>query len=157
MKEDKFISEAIIHIDGMAAYVPDDEAQYRDEDLRLMYQYMNRLFDLVLRYREWITSESKKSKLPTNADSYHVGKSNYSAKEIQPWDCWREYGMNPWDADIAKRLMRTKVETHVDPADARIEDYEKIKHICDKRIDQIRNGDTWYKNVVIPPWVERNE
>ena len=66
--------------------------------------------------------------------SYNVGGSDYSAHKIQPWDIWEEYKLNPWDADIIKRVLRTKV------GDSRKLDYEKIIHICKKRIDQIEKG-----------------
>ena len=41
---------------------------------------------------------------------YHIGKSDYSQHKIQPWDIWEEYHLNPWDADIVKRVLRTKEE-----------------------------------------------
>ena len=63
--------------------------------------------------------------------SYNVGSSDYAKHAIQPWDIWREYNLNPWDADIVKRVLRTK-ET-----DGRKLDYEKIIHICKERIRQI--------------------
>jgi hypothetical protein len=72
--------------------------------------------------------------------SYNVGSSDYSSRKIQPWDIWEEYKLNPWDADIVKRVLRTKVEPGITPEAARIMDYEKIIHICKKRIDQIEKG-----------------
>ncbi|WAX06080.1 hypothetical protein BD26P3_00037 [Phocaeicola phage BD26P3] len=63
--------------------------------------------------------------------SYNVGASDYAQHKIQPWDIWREYDLNPWDADIVKRVLRTK-ET-----DGRRLDYEKIIHVCKERIRQI--------------------
>lgn len=63
--------------------------------------------------------------------SYNVGSSDYAKHAIQPWDIWREYNLNPWDADIVKRVLRIK-ET-----DGRKLDYEKIIHICKERIRQI--------------------
>lgn len=62
--------------------------------------------------------------------SYNVGKSNYSEKKIQPWDIWIEYNLNPFDADIVKRILRTK------EGESRILDYAKIIHICKERIRQ---------------------
>ena len=64
-----------------------------------------------------------------NTRDYNVGHSDYSERGIQPWDIWREYSLNPWDADIVKRILREKGERRLD--------YEKIKHICDERIRQI--------------------
>jgi hypothetical protein len=72
--------------------------------------------------------------------SYNVGSSDYSSRKIQPWDIWEEYKLNPWDADIVKRVLRTKEEPGMTPEEARIMDYEKIIHICKKRIDQINKG-----------------
>ena len=71
---------------------------------------------------------------------YHVGKSNYSQHKIQPWDVWEEYHLNPWDADIVKRVLRTKEEAGMTEEEARILDYKKIIHICQKRIEQIERG-----------------
>lgn len=65
---------------------------------------------------------------------YNVGKSDYSKRRIQPWDIWLEYKLNPWDADIIKRVLRKK------PGQRRL-DYEKIKHICDEMIRQIDEGE----------------
>jgi len=63
--------------------------------------------------------------------SYHVGNSDYSKHKIQPWDIWLEYNLNPWDADIVKRVLRQK------QGDSRQMDYEKIIHICQERIRQL--------------------
>jgi len=65
--------------------------------------------------------------------AHNVGKSDYSQHNIQPWDIWLEYRLNPWDADIIKRVLRKK------PGERRL-DYEKIKHVCDERIRQIDAG-----------------
>lgn len=63
--------------------------------------------------------------------SYNIGKSDYSKHKIQPWDVWLEYDLNPWDADIVKRVLRKK------EGEDRKLDYEKIIHICRERIRQI--------------------
>lgn len=63
--------------------------------------------------------------------SHNVGKSDYAKHKIQPWDIWLEYGLNPWDADVVKRILRTK------QGEERKLDYEKIIHICQERIRQI--------------------
>ena len=66
-----------------------------------------------------------------NVQSYNVGKSDYSKHAIQPWDIWKEYNLNPWDADIVKRILRTK------EGEPRALDYEKIIHICKYRIAEL--------------------
>ena len=63
--------------------------------------------------------------------SYNVGESNYSNHIIQPWSIWIDWHLNPWDADIIKRVLRNKLYS------SRKEDYEKIIHIAQERIRQI--------------------
>ena len=67
----------------------------------------------------------------TGVNRENVGESDYSKHKIQPWHIWYEYKLNPWDADIVKRVLRTKT------SDTRMMDYEKIIHICEERIRQI--------------------
>lgn len=66
--------------------------------------------------------------------SYNVGNSDYTQHFIQPWSIWIDYNLNPFDADIVKRVLRTKEGT------PRIEDYQKIIHICNERIRQLKNS-----------------
>lgn len=67
----------------------------------------------------------------------HVGKSDYSEHVIQPWTIWLEYNMNAWDADIQKRLLRTKAELGITLEEARKLDYQKIIHDAQERIRQL--------------------
>ncbi len=67
--------------------------------------------------------------------SFNVGSSDYSRHTIQPWSIWIDYNLNPWDADIVKRVLRTK------EGESRIQDYEKIIHICQERIRQLHERD----------------
>lgn len=66
-----------------------------------------------------------------NVRNYNIGKSDYAKHKIQPWDIWKEYNLNPWDADIVKRVLRTK------EGEPRAVDYEKIIHICKYRIAEL--------------------
>lgn len=72
--------------------------------------------------------------------SHNVGKSDYSKHKIQPWDIWIEYKLNPFDADIVKRILRKKAESGMNEREARKLDYQKIIHICQERIRQIDEG-----------------
>lgn len=81
--------------------------------------------------------------------SYNVGNSNYSKHKIQPWDIWEEYQLNPWDADIVKRILRTKEEPGKTPEESRKMDYEKIIHICNERIRQIDKKHEKQNNEII--------
>lgn len=69
--------------------------------------------------------------IPNEVREHNVGNSDYSKHTIQPWVIWRDYNLNPWDADIVKRVLRTK------EGDSRKMDYEKIIHICQERIRQL--------------------
>ena len=62
---------------------------------------------------------------------YNVGESDYAKHQIQPWDIWLEYDLNPWDADIVKRILRDK------KGDSRSLDYKKIIHVCEERLRQL--------------------
>lgn len=75
-----------------------------------------------------------------NVRSHNVGKSDYSKHKIQPWDIWIEYKLNPFDADIVKRILRKKAEPGMTEKESRRMDYEKIIHICEERIRQIDEG-----------------
>lgn len=92
---------------------------------------------------QWIREELKdcdKEPCEKGIDTrkFNVGSSDYSEHKIQPWDIWIEYKLNPFDADIVKRVLRHK------KTDSRRMDYEKIIHICQERIRQIDNGeDVW--------------
>lgn len=69
--------------------------------------------------------------------SHNVGKSNYSEHSIQPYSIWLDWDLNPFDADIVKRVLRTKKEGGMSLNKSRKMDYEKIIHICQERIRQI--------------------
>ena len=75
--------------------------------------------------------------------NHNVGNSDYAKHKIQPWDVWIEFQLNPFDADIAKRTLRTKAEGGMTKNEARKLDYEKIVHIASERIRQIKTGVTW--------------
>ena len=63
---------------------------------------------------------------------YNIGLSDYSKHIIQPWAIWLEYDLNAWDADIIKRVLRTK------KGESRELDYNKIIHDCKERLRQLK-------------------
>ena len=75
--------------------------------------------------------------IPNETRKTNVGNSNYSKHLIQPWSIWIDYNLNAWDADIVKRVLRTKTEPGISEKEARIMDYNKIIHICKERIRQL--------------------
>lgn len=89
--------------------------------------------------------------MPTSekVQSYNVGKSDYAKHAIQPWDIWKEYNLNPWDADIVKRVLRTK------EGEPRTVDYEKIIHICKYRIAELSKEVSKETKVVAPTEEEK--
>lgn len=66
-----------------------------------------------------------------NVRDHNIGTSDYSTHVIQPWAIWLDWHLNPWDADIVKRVLRNKL------GESRKQDYEKIIHICQERIRQL--------------------
>lgn len=70
--------------------------------------------------------------IPNDVRDHNIGKSDYSRRLIQPWTIILEYNLNYWDGDVVKRVLRTK------EGDSRLLDYEKIIHICQERIRQIK-------------------
>lgn len=84
-----------------------------------------------------------------NVQSYNVGKSDYAKHAIQPWDIWKEYNLNPWDADIVKRVLRSK------EGEERTLDYEKIIHICKYRIAELSKEVLKETKVVAPAEAEK--
>lgn len=70
----------------------------------------------------------------------NVGASNYAQHVIQPWAIWQDYNLNPWDADIVKRVLRTKKEPGLSDVESRMLDYQKIIHICKERLRQLENA-----------------
>lgn len=84
-----------------------------------------------------------------NVQSYNVGKSDYAKHKIQPWNIWEEYNLNPWDADIVKRVLRSK------EGEERTLDYEKIIHICKYRIAQLSKEVLKETKVVAPAEAEK--
>jgi hypothetical protein len=83
--------------------------------------------------------------------NHNVGNSDYAKHKIQPWDVWIEFQLNPFDADLAKRTLRTKAEGGMTQNEARKLDYEKIVHIASERIRQIKTGVTWPVSAVKAP------
>ena len=63
--------------------------------------------------------------------SFNVGASDYHNHVIQPWSIWLEYQLNPFDADIIKRVLRKK------QGENRADEYRKIIHIWQERSRQI--------------------
>lgn len=75
--------------------------------------------------------------IPNETRKANVGNSNYAKHLIQPWSIWIDYNLNAWDADIVKRVLRTKSEPGISEKESRIMDYNKIIHICKERIRQL--------------------
>lgn len=74
----------------------------------------------------------------TDVRSYNIGSSDYATKKIQPWDIWEEYKLNPWEADIVKRILRKKKAVGKNMTESRIEDLEKIIHVAKELIRQLK-------------------
>jgi hypothetical protein len=60
-----------------------------------------------------------------------VGGDHYVRHSIQPWDIWREYNLDPWEASALKYLLRRK--------ENRLTDLEKCRHYLDYLIERERS------------------
>ena len=87
--------------------------------------------------------------------SYNCGASDYSKHKFQSWSFWILFRLNPWDADLTKRVLRIK------KTDGRLLDYRKMKHICLERIRQFQNNENVFpienlepKNVILSEMLE---
>lgn len=87
--------------------------------------------------------------------SYNCGASDYSKHKFQSWSFWILFRLNPWDADLTKRVLRIK------KTDGRLLDYRKMKHICLERIRQFQNNENVFpienlepKNVTLSEMLE---
>lgn len=76
--------------------------------------------------------------------SFNIGNSDYAEHKIQPWDVWIAYRLNPFHADMVKRLLRTKAEGGMSPLEARRLDYEKIRHIAMECKRHNAEGIAWF-------------
>jgi hypothetical protein len=59
-----------------------------------------------------------------------VDGDHYRKHKIQPWDIRKEYGLNPWEADVIKYVLRRKPEVN------RIIDLKKARHCLDYLIEE---------------------
>ena len=67
--------------------------------------------------------------------NHNVGDSDYSKQKYQPWDIWESHLLDPFRADIVKRMLRLKSTD-----DPRL-DIQKTIHICEKILDLYETSD----------------
>nr|DAF63741.1 MAG TPA: hypothetical protein [Podoviridae sp. ctz6O13] len=77
----------------------------------------------------------------------NFGESDYSEHLIQPWSIWLDHDLNPFDADIIKRVLRKKGTTEDEILANRIIDYRKIIHVCKERLRILEEGNTPIKSI----------
>lgn len=61
-----------------------------------------------------------------------VGGDHYAKRTIQPWDIWKEYGLDPWRANAIKYLLRAGTKDGV-PA---LQDLKKALHYVEECVRQ---------------------
>ena len=69
--------------------------------------------------------------------SYNIGSSNYAQMTIQPWEVWEAWNLNPWEADVVKRIARTKKIEGKSELESKLEDWQKIEHIAKFMINKL--------------------
>ncbi len=127
----KIIRLAMLNTDGHLK----SDIDYSGQDIKIALEIAVELLDSHPEHKIISREEYKKLArvgiLNTSVRAYNRGNSDYSQHVIQPWSIWIDWNLNPWDADIVKRVLRTK------QGESRLLDYEKIIHICEERIRQI--------------------
>ena len=90
---------------------------------------------------------------------YNIGDSDYSQYSYQVWDIWHDFNLNPWEADIVKRVLRHKKGEE--------NDLKKINHILNEMMSQTnkeikklhelfeRIKDEYKLNLSTSDWLER--
>lgn len=74
----------------------------------------------------------------TKAADRQVGGDHYMQTGIQPWEIWKAYGLDPWQAGIIKYILRAGRKENV-PA---LQDYEKARHYLDYLIEREKEGES---------------
>jgi len=64
-----------------------------------------------------------------NVKSTQVGGDHYQGTTMQPWDVWEAFGLDPWEANAVKYLLRWKKKGGV-------EDLKKSRHYIDYLIER---------------------
>ena len=72
--------------------------------------------------------------------SYQVGGNHYVKRKIQPWEIWKAYEMNPWEANALKYLLRYKDKGKP------LEDLKKFKHYIEFLINTMEEEDVQDKS-----------
>ena len=80
--------------------------------------------------------------------SYQVGGNHYVKRKIQPWEIWKAYEMNPWEANALKYLLR-----HKDKGKP-LEDLKKCRHYIEFLINTLEEQDVQDKS---REWSHTNE
>ena len=117
-----YVVEDVQDVDGLAFCVMEDEVELMQHSTAPNTPPDNRPENgRVIDEQTYLTLK-RLGVLDTAVRSHHCGSSDYSSHVIQPWTIWQDYKLNPWDADIVKRILRTKL------GDSRRLDYKKIIH-----------------------------
>ena len=72
--------------------------------------------------------------------SYQVGGNHYVKRKIQPWEIWKAYEMNPWEANALKYLLRYKDKGKP------LEDLKKCRHYIEFLINTLEEQDVQDKS-----------
>ena len=75
---------------------------------------------------------------PSGAVNRQVGGSHYLGKRYQVFDIAFEYNLNPHEFSMLKYLLRDK---------NRLEDLEKLKHVCELEIERISSTNSQSKPI----------
>lgn len=78
-----------------------------------------------------LDAESKPPLMSEEDRTKQVGGDHYRKFRIQPWDIILEHGLDFWEGNAVKYILRRK-------SDNRVEDLEKARHYLDECIRQAK-------------------
>jgi len=64
-----------------------------------------------------------------DSNDKQIGGAHYKGKHVQPWDIVHQYGLDFYEGNVLKYLLRRK------PSTKRITDLEKAKHYIEKKLE----------------------
>ncbi len=89
----------------------------------------------------------------TTANDRQEGGSHYMRHEVEPWDIVAMYGLDFFDGNVIKYVLRQK-------GDDRVADLKKARHYLDKKIELLQaqgQGKTHHTYISDAEYQRRNE
>lgn len=74
--------------------------------------------------------------MTSDANDKQIGGHHYKGQELEPWDIWAKWKLNPFQATAIKHIARYNKK-------GSIQDLEKAVHYLEKLIELEKLGEGW--------------